>query len=87
MVRNFHEDLESRWLFVDVVESFVVVFVGFVLLLGEFFHSSIPFPFYFVKGLVDLSFDSSLFVGIVVFLFAFPLVFGDFSAGRGRCGG
>ena len=87
MVRNFHEDLKSIWLFVDIAEGFVVVFVGFVLLLGEFFHSSIPFPFYFVKGLVDLSFDSSLFAGIVVLLLPFPLIFGDFSIGGRRCGG
>ena len=77
MVRNFHEDLKSRWFLIDVVEGFVVVVVGFVLLLGEFLHPSIPFPFYFVKGLVDFSFDFSLFAGVVVFLFAFSLVFGD----------
>ena len=79
--------LESIWLFVDVSEGFVVVFEGFVLLLGELLHSSIPLLLDFVKGLVDLSFDSSLFAGIVVFLFAFPLVFGDFPVGRGGCGG
>ena len=85
MFRNFHEDLKSIWLFVDIAEGFIVVFKGFVLL-GEFLHSSIPFPFYFVEGLVDLSFDLSLFAGVVVFLFAFSLVLGDFSTGRGRSG-
>ena len=69
--------LKSVWLFVDVSEGFVVVFEGFILLLGEFLHSSVPFPFYFVEGLVDLSFDPSLFVGIV-FLLSFPFVLGDF---------
>ena len=81
MLRNFHEDLESIWLLVDVSEGFVVVFVGFVLLLGEFLHPSVPFFFYFVEGLVDLSFDSSLFACVVVLLFAFPFVLGDFSTG------
>ena len=85
MVRNFHEDLKSIWFFVDVAEGFVVVFMGFVLLLGEFLHSSIPFPLYFVEGLIDFSFDLSLFAGVVILL-SFSLVLGDFSAGRGRCG-
>ena len=85
MVRNFHEDLKSIWLFVDVSEGFIVVLEGFVLLLGEFLHPSIPFSFYFIEGLVDFSFDLSLFAGVVILL-SLSLVFGDFSAGRGRCG-
>ena len=32
MFRNFHEDLKSIWLFVDIAEGFIVVFEGFVLL-------------------------------------------------------
>ena len=75
MVRNFHEDLKSRWLFVDVVEGLVVVVVGLVLLLGEFLHPSIPFLLYFVEGLVDFSFDPSLFAGAVVLLFCLFLCF------------
>ena len=66
MVQNFHEDLKSRWLFVDVVEGFVVVVIGFILLLGKFLHPSIPFFFYVVEGSVDLSFSLPLFPGIVV---------------------
>ena len=86
MLRNFHEDLKSIWLFVDVSEGFVVVFEGFVLVLGELLHPSIPFPFDVVESSVDVSFDFSLFAG-KMFLFSFSLVFGDFSAGRGGCGG
>ena len=86
MVRNFHEDLKSIWFFVDVSEGLVVVFVGFVLVLGEFLHSSVPFSFDVVESSVDVSFDLSLFAG-KMFPFSFSLVFGDFSAGRGRCGG
>ena len=86
MFRNFHEDLKSIWLFVDIAEGFIVVLKGFVLLLGKLLHSSIPFPLYFVEGLVDLSFDLSLFAGVVVFLFAFSFVFGDFSTRRGGSG-
>ena len=81
MVRNFHEDLKSIWFVVDVVEGFVIIVVGFVLLLGKFLHSSIPFPLYFVEGLVDLSFDFSLFTGVVILLPALSFVFGDFSVG------
>ena len=73
MVQNFHEDLKSRWLFVDVVEGFVVVVVGFILLLGEFFHSSVPLSFYVVKGPVDFSFGFSLFAGVIVLFL--PLFF------------
>ena len=87
MVRNFHEDLKSIWFFVDVSEGFVVVFERFVLLLGEFLHSSIPFLLYFVEGLVDLSFDLSLFAGIIILLLPLSLILGDFSAGGGRRGG
>ena len=84
MVRNFHEDLKSIWLFVDVSEGFVVVFVGFVLVLGEFLHPSVPFPFNVVESSVDVSFDLPLFAG-KMFLLSFPFVLGDFSAGgRGR---
>ena len=86
MVRNFHEDLKSRWFSVDVVEGFIVVIIGFVLLLGEFFHLSIPFPLYVVEGSVDFSFSLSLFTGVVILLFAFSFVFGYFSVGRGRGG-
>ena len=86
MVRNFHEDLKSIWFFVDVSEGFVVVFVGFVLVLGEFLHPSVPLPFDVVESSVDVSFDFSLFTG-EMFLLSFSLVFDDFSAGRGGCGG
>ena len=78
--------LESIWLFVDVSEGLVVVFEGFVLLLGKLLHSSVPFPLDVVEGLINLFIDLSLFAG-VVFLLSFPLVFGDFSVGRGGCGG
>ena len=87
MVRNFHEDLKSRWFFIDVVEGFVVVLIGFVLLLGEFLHSSIPFPFYVVEGSIDFSFGLSLFVGIIILFLPLSFVFGYFSAGGGGCGG
>ena len=86
MVRNFHEDLKSIWFFVDVSEGFVVVFVGFVLVLGEFFHPSVPLPLDVVESSVDVSFDLSLFAG-KMFPLSFSLVLGDFSAGRGGCGG
>ena len=86
MVRNFHEDLESIWLFVDVSEGFVVVLMGFVLILGEFLHSSVPLPLHIVESSVDVSLHLSLFAG-EMFLFAFSLVFGDFSAGGGGRGG
>ena len=76
--------LESVWLFVDVSEGFVVVFEGFVLLLRELLHSSVPLPFYFVEGLIDLSFDLPLFTGIIILFLSFSLILGDFSAGRGR---
>ena len=82
MVRNFHEDLKSRWFLVDVVEGFVVVFVGFILLLGKLLHPSIPFPLYVVKGPVNVSFGLPLFAGVVVFLLSFSFILGDFSAGR-----
>ena len=87
MVRNFHEDLKSRWFFVDIVEGFVVVLVGFVLLLGELLHLSIPFFFDVIESPVDLSFDFPLFAGVVVFLLPLSFVLGDFSAGGGRRGG
>ena len=86
MFRNFHEDLKSIRFFVDVSEGFVVVFMGFVLVLGEFFHSSIPFSFDVVESLVDVFFHPSLFAG-KMFPLSFSLVFGDFSAGRRGCGG
>ena len=86
MVRNFHEDLKSIWLFVDVSEGFVVVFEGFVLVLGEFLHSSVPLSLDVIESLINLFIDPSLFTG-VIFLLSFSLVLGDFSAGRGRCGG
>ena len=86
MVRNFHEDLKSIWLFVDVSEGFVVIFVGFVLVLGEFLHPSVPFPLDVVESSVDVSFHLSLFAG-KVFLLSLSFVLGDFSAGRGGCGG
>ena len=87
MVRNFHEDLKSVWFFVDVSEGFVVVFMGFILVLGEFLHPSVPFPFDVVESSVNVSFDLPLFSSVVVFLLPFSLILGDFSAGRGRCGG
>ena len=86
MFRNFHEDLKSRWFLVDVVKGFVIVVVGFVLLLGEFLHPSIPFSFYVVEGPVDFSFCLSLFVSVIVLLLSLSLVLGNFSA-RGRRGG
>ena len=79
MVRNFHEDLKSRWLFVDVVEGFVVVLVGFVLLLGEFLHSSVPFLLYVIEGSVNVSFDLSLFAGKILFLLPLSFVLFDSS--------
>ena len=81
MVRNFHEDLKSIWFFVDVSEGLVVVFVGFVLVLGKFFHPPVPLPLDVVESSVDVSFDLSLFAG-KMFLLPFPFVFGDFSVGR-----
>ena len=86
MSRNFHEDLKSIWFFVDVSEGFIVVFEGFVLLLGELLHPSVPFPFDVVESSVDVSFHLSLFAG-KMFSLSFSFVFGDFSAGRGGCGG
>ena len=79
MVRNFHEDLKSRWLLVDVVEGFVIVFVGFVLLLGEFLHPSFPFLFYFVESSVDLPLGLPLFAGIMILLLSFSFVLFDSS--------
>ena len=79
MVRNFHEDLKSIWFFVDVSK-------GFVLVLGEFFHPSVPLSLDVVESSVDVSFDFSLFSG-KMFLLSFLLVLGDFFAGRGGCGG
>ena len=86
MVRNFHEDLKSRWFLIDIVEGFVVVVVGFVLLLGEFLYPSVPLPFYVVESSIDFSFSFSLFSGIILFLLSFSLILGDFSAGGGRGG-
>ena len=86
MFRNFHEDLKSIWLFVDVSEGFIVVFEGFVLLLGELFHPSVPFPLDVVESSVDVPFDLSLFAG-KVFPLPFSFVLGDFSAGGRGCGG
>ena len=82
MVRNFHEDLKSRWFFVDIVEGFIVVVIGFVLLMGEFFHSPIPFPLYFVESPVNFSFGFPLFAGVMVLLLSLPLVLVDSSIGR-----
>ena len=76
MVRNFHEDLKSRWFLVDVVEGFVVVFVRFVLLLGEFLHPSVPLLLDVVESSVNVPFDLSLFAG-KMFLLSFSLIFGD----------
>ena len=90
MFRNFHEDLKSIWLFVDISEGLVVIFVGFVLLLGEFLHSSVPLSLDVVESSVDVSFDLSLFAG-EMFLLSFSFVLGDFSTGGrgsgGRCEG
>ena len=82
MVRNFHEDLKSRWLFVDVVEGFVVVFIWFVLLLGKFLHSSIPLPFDVVESSINFSFGFPLFAGVVILFLPLSLVFVDSSIGR-----
>ena len=78
--------LKSVWLFVDVSEGFVVVLVGFVLVLGEFFHPSVPFSFDVIESSVDVSFDLSLFTG-KMFPLSFSFVLDDFSVGRGGCGG
>ena len=86
MVRNFHKDLKSRWFLVNVVEGFVVVVVGFVLLLGEFFHPSIPFSLDVVEGSIDFSFGLSLFTGIIILLLPLSFVLFDSSI-RGRRGG
>ena len=87
MVRNLHEDLKSIWFFVDIAKGLVVVFIWFVLLLGKFLHSSIPFFLYFVEGSVDVPFDFSLFAGVIILFLSFSFVLGDFSAGgRGRGG-
>ena len=78
--------LKSIWFFVDVSEGLVVVFVGLVLVLREFFHPSVPLSLDVVESPVDVSFDLSLFAG-KMFLFPFSFVFGDFSVGgRGRGG-
>ena len=81
MVRNFHEDLKSRWFSVDVVEGLVVVLVGVVLLLGEFLHLSVPFLFDVVEGPVNFSFDLSLFSGIIILFLPLSLVLFDSSVG------
>ena len=60
--------------------------MGFVLVLGEFFHPSVPFPLDVVESSVDVSFDLSLFTG-KMFPLSLSLVLDDFSAGRGGCGG
>ena len=85
MARNFHEDLKSIWLFVDVAEGLVVVFERFVLLLGEFLHPSVPLFLDVVEGSVNVPFDLSLFAG-KMFLLSFSFIFCDFSVGRGGCG-
>ena len=89
MVRNFHEDLESRWLFVDVIEGFIVILVGFILLLGEFLHLPVPFLLDVIESSVDFSFNFPLFAGVVVFLLSLSLslILGDFSAVGRRRGG
>ena len=86
MFRDFHEDLKSIWLFVDVSEGFVIVLMGFVLVLGEFFHPSVPFSLDVVESSIDFSFDLSLFTGVVVLLLPLSFVLGDFSAGGRRRG-
>ena len=86
MVRNFHEDLKSIWFFVDVSEGFIVVFEGFVLLLGELLHPSVPLFLDVIESSVDVSFNLPLFAG-KVFLLSFSFVLGDFSTGGGRRGG
>ena len=87
MVRNFHEDLESSWFLVDVVKGFVIVVVGFVLLLGKFLHLSFPFFLDVIESSVDLPLGFPLFAGVVVFLLSFSFILGDFSAGGRRRGG
>ena len=59
--------------------------MGFVLVLGEFLHSSVPLPLDVVESPVNVPFDLSLFAG-KMFLLSFSLVFGDFSAGGGGRG-
>ena len=85
MFRNFHEDLKSIWFFVDVSEGFIVIFMGFVLVLREFLHPSVPLPFDVVESSVYVSLHFSLFAG-KMFLLSLSFVLGDFSTGR-RCGG
>ena len=82
MFRNFHEDLKSRWFLVDIVEGFVVVVVGFVLLLGELLHSSIPFPFDVIESSINFSLDFPLFAGVVILFLSLSFVFVDSSIGR-----
>ena len=82
MVRNFHEDLKSRWFLVDVVKGFIVVVVRFVLLLGEFLHPSIPFSFYLIESSVDLSLSLPLFAGVVVLFLPLSFVLFDSSVRR-----
>ena len=57
------------------------------MLLGEFLHPSIPFLLYFVEGSVDVSFDFSLFAGVVILFLSFSFVLVDSSVGRGGGGG
>ena len=82
MVRYFHEDLKSRWFAVDVVEGFIVIVVWFVLLLGEFFHPSVPFLFYVVEGFVYLFLSLPLFASVVVLFLPLSLVLFDSSVRR-----
>ena len=73
MLRNFHEDLKSIWLFVDVSEGFIVIFERFVLLLGEFLHPSVPLLLDVVESSINVPFDLSLFAGKMFLFFPFPL--------------
>ena len=86
MFRNSYEGLDSIWFFVDIAEGFIVIFMGFVLVLGEFFHPSVPLLFDVVERPVDVSFYLSLLAG-KVFLLPFSFVLVDSSVGRGGGGG
>ena len=79
MVRNFHEDLKSRWFFIDVVEGFVIVVVQFVLLLGELLHPFFPLFFYVVESSIDFSFGFSLLASVIVLFLSFSFILFDSS--------
>ena len=59
--------------------------MGFVLVLGELFHPSVPLFLDVIESSVDVSFHPSLFTG-EMFLLSLSFVLGDFSVGGGGCG-